>query len=267
MPDDPFRKLTPGETLDGIPAAAWNSFLDAAAAHKAASGAFTGRFLAGGSDGVIRVRNDTGHVLAQYDIAEPLAPLFNPATTSLAAFKRDLIIRVVLPTVADFRPRPFVVAQERIGIGKIGLAKIAGITPVKVDWIVETDDYVDLIHAEKTKVRSSPCGSARIVVMETAWSSRADKWGYVQLGVDFSGLVFGKAVNDIPKRSPSSADFSTADGFVQVYRLTGSPLDAVHTLSIGDFFNVYNRFGFVGAGKWVLCGWSGRAWHIVTAEC
>lgn len=268
-----FDKVAPGAPLN-IPAETYNTFIDVANDFRA-RGAGSGGALGGdfGKDGLVKVYNNTGATVDQYGVMSALTTKFTEATHGLKEFKRALCLNGTKPSIAtsSWRPHTFVVAQERIANGKFGLAKISGITPVKIDWISPLDRYMTVCHNNTSKGQSSPVGSAEIIATSGP-TSRSDRWDYVRLGGYFSGFAVGKTTTDVIRHAYDDPYLDTADGQVKFYRrsLDGSLLPYLKDCSeagLTESENVFSMVGSVPEDRWVLCNFFAGEWWITSAEC
>ena len=123
-----IKKVQSGDKLK-IPAAAYNSFVDAAEAHKANMFKQSpGKDQPG--DNLVLVKNTTPYNKNTGDTLGIDGPLFGP-DDNLNEFKYNLALKGVTPTKADHAGK-FAVTAEPIAAGKIGRAYVAGICPARV---------------------------------------------------------------------------------------------------------------------------------------
>lgn len=243
-------RLRPGDRLASIPAATWNNFVDAAefVREQRTFGAAAG-LAAGSSFGLVPIRNDSGSDRTQFQILRPSGFLFTPSQNP-RGFKNAPALIGSAPT-ADETER-FVILQEPIRAGEVGRGLILGTTAVQIEVIDEDDDYASSISANCEILRSQPYGSTWIAYKE---SGTGTKWAYVVHGIQGSQFLLGKT-------AASHAKGTT--GTINVYRGTTAGSE---TFTGGDTLSIYNRFGDIASGKWVIACRFQRLWHIICAEC
>jgi hypothetical protein len=153
MTGDPFRRVQPGNPLQ-IPAAAYNAFLDAAAAQQRnqQTGVRSGNAESRSST-LIRVRNVSGRDLKQFEVLGIDAPIFEPQD-ALEAFRREITFRGVVPDEDEHSGR-FVVLQEPVPNSGVGLAVVVGLT------IARLHDPDDGPEGQYADVREDVCTSVR----------------------------------------------------------------------------------------------------------
>ncbi|HUS48333.1 MAG TPA: hypothetical protein VM098_09440 [Phycisphaerae bacterium] len=176
MSGDTLNKVQPGDPLK-IPAATFNSMIDAAAAHRAR--AHDVRQLpqpAVPHNTVLLVQNSSG---ADRDRGEVLGidgVVISP-TDNQDEFEQRFALDGATPT-ADHAGR-FVVLAEPIPTGELGRAYVAGACPVRIDVQDEAHLYADVTDGDASKLTSGAFGSALILWAE---SGTGTKWAVVQLG-------------------------------------------------------------------------------------
>jgi len=176
MAGDSHKHVHPGDPLK-IPAATFNSMIDAAAAHRAR--AHDVRQLPQPSvphNTVLLVQNSSG---ADRDRGEVLGidgVVISP-TDNQDEFEQRFALDGVTPT-ADHTGK-FVVLAEPIPASGLGRAYVAGACPVQIDVKDESHLYADVTDGEASKLTSGALGSALILWAE---SGTGTKWAVVQLG-------------------------------------------------------------------------------------
>jgi len=127
---DPLREVRPGDPLE-IPAEAYNAFVAAARAHRIRGSLFQSEPLGsiGPQNVLVRVKNTTGQLCPRFGVMAVSGNVFDPTAASQYQRTNDQI--ALLGHVAGTKPTsPWVVAQEPIPDGQIGLAMAAGVTLV-----------------------------------------------------------------------------------------------------------------------------------------
>lgn len=176
-----LRKVHPGDQLR-IPARDYNSFVDAAIAHRRSEGNLLGgdNSLAPWPACVVLVRNDTDDEVDRFAVLGIDGVLFT-AADNLGEFTNRPAVKCVVPT--STHTDRFVVTTEPIAQGKIGRAVIAGITPVKLDVQSETDKFASAT-VVTTSLKSSAFGTAQILYREPGTGVQ---WAIVRFPVGGSG--------------------------------------------------------------------------------
>lgn len=177
MAGDVFKKVQPGQRLE-VTAEAFNAFLDAARAvreHKQ-FGTEASQFCR--QSGIVRVKNVSGVDQVRYavlGIAEPIiSPLIN-----LDEFKRQVTFDGIIPGIYVHEGR-FVILHEPLAAGRIGLAAIAGVTPVRL--LVDPAhlyEFAGPIAGDTSKLQNVPHGSARVLWVESGGPT--ERWAVVRL--------------------------------------------------------------------------------------
>jgi len=194
-----MRKVKQGDTFNPS-AGTWNSFIDAAQAHKMGSHNVTES--AGNVKGVniITVRNSSPHDL----------PVFAPVLTAELAiepvgderqFFTDRICPTfnVVPVDLAEKPGTFMILTEPILAGQCGKAMLYGVMSVRVNIIDENHFYAS---AEYGTDKLSSCydGPMKILFKQTG---TGEKWAVVSLNVDDESIIVcNNSAEDI---YPSSA--------------------------------------------------------------
>jgi hypothetical protein len=181
MPD-PLRKVHPGQELaDNITAAAWNAFVDAAAAHRAGQLAqLADAFGAAADSSIIVIRNDSGGARDRYDILALSNVVFTPAD-NLNSFQTAVAWIGSLPTLAHVGK--FALLLEPAATSRFARAAIGGtwVTKIQVDHVQHT--HAD-VAPSSARLTSNWFGSVEILYKE---SGTGEKWGVVRFGSEFWG--------------------------------------------------------------------------------
>ena len=185
--------VRPGDPLE-ITAGTFNAMLDAAKAHRGGRhglGRTARPDLRQGN--IVLVRNDSGFDLDRYSVLGLSGTLFDP-TTEAVSFQREIAVTGVIP-VPGTHDDNFVVLQEPIKNGDLGLAMIAGVTIVKV-WVASAEangifTYAR-IQAAAASLEKSPSGPAKIITIE---AGTGNKWALVSFG-HAKPVTWAKAADD-----------------------------------------------------------------------
>jgi len=184
VPGGPLNKVTKGARL-AIPAEAYNSFVDAAVAHRERGRIGGNPLVATPGSGVVRVRNDSGLDRGRFDILSPESAPLAPLTPSVAIeeFLRVIVLGAVTPTLAHSGRA--LVLLEPIAANRVGLALADGVTHARVRMIDDRDRGADVDAADPTVLRSCSDGPAQLLWVQP----RAERenptiaWVICRLGV------------------------------------------------------------------------------------
>ena len=184
----PLNKVRAGDPLV-IPAATFNTFIDAAREHRARQ--HTTRVPpshAARDRAVILVRNETGALGPRYGVVGLDGPIINRADNAVQFFER-IALRGALPSAAH-RGR-FAILLEPLAPLAIGRACIAGITLAQVWMASESDPFADLELGDVTRLRSGALGGAQLLWIEPpeARDTPNIAWALVRLGGGGAPLV------------------------------------------------------------------------------
>jgi len=174
-----LRKVQIGQKLS-IPAAAFNSFVDAALDYRRRT-AHIGQKAEPSfrPASMVLVRNDSGSNQNRLAVLGIDSPIIDPATNE-NEFKNRVAFSCVMPAASTHEGR-FVVLAEPIAAGKTGRAYAAGVCPV---FIVVPEHAVAYKRAEiydsfTNGLVVRPHGSASILWRQAGWGG---KWAIVRLG-------------------------------------------------------------------------------------
>jgi hypothetical protein len=174
---DAFKKVQAGQRI-AITAEAYNAFIDAAQAvreHKQ-FGTEASQFFR--QSGIVKVKNASGADQARFAVLGLSEPIILPAANA-AEFKRQVTFEGVVPA-KDEHEGKFAVLLEPIADGKIGLAVIAGVVPVRLKVDPEQlYDRAEIIDADAGKLLNVPHGSARVLWIDAIGSE--ERWAIVRL--------------------------------------------------------------------------------------
>ena len=176
---DAYRKLSPGDVLKSFPSSSWNDLLDMARDWKATRNAITSKTAGLGLESartLVPIKNATGSDVDRYGVLALSDFLISPSA-HLQNFKNRPAFEGDTP--AATMAEKFVVLQEPIGSGKIGLGLLAGVTAVQIDVTQAHHCFADTVPGDATKLRSCLWGPVEILVKE---SGTGTKWAYVSLG-------------------------------------------------------------------------------------
>jgi len=170
-----LRKVSAGDPLS-IPADAYNSFVDAARAHRGGVAMDAGQPGARAvQPATIKIKNTSGADLDMFSVVGVDGILFGPAD-NLDQFKREPVLTAVTPTTDH--AGAFAVLLQPVAAGKFGVACVDGVVQVRVNVTDEAHDRADVLDGDATKLGSSADGSARIIWKE---AGTGDRWAVVRL--------------------------------------------------------------------------------------
>jgi len=177
MAGDAFKKVQPGQRLE-ITAEAFNAFLDAARAareHKQ-FGTEASQFFR--QSGIVKVKNASGADRGRFAVLGLSEPIILPAANE-TEFKRQVTFEGVVPAKNDHKGK-FAVLLEPVAAGKIGLAVVAGVVPVRLQVDpAKLYDCAEIIDGNTQALRNQPHGSARVLWVEGTGST--ERWAVVRL--------------------------------------------------------------------------------------
>jgi hypothetical protein len=180
MARDQFSRVSPGDQLAGLPSQPWNRMLDLV---RPGAGGGAGPGAGGWTPVEFPVVNTTASALAQFGILQVGAPLVTHATDA-EAFKAQDILKGIAPA-AD---KPFVVFQEPVSAGGVGVARILGLTKVLVNITNAAHRFAGPT-TSTTKLTSAVSGPVEIIHPPAggSGSGAGDQWCTVLLGGAGSG--------------------------------------------------------------------------------
>lgn len=177
MAGDVFKKVQPGQRLE-ITADAFNAFLDAARAvreHKQ-FGTDASQFFR--QCGIVKVKNVSGSDQARFAVLGLAEPIILPADNE-SEFKRQVTFEGVVPA-KNVHTGKFTVLLEPVAAGKIGLAVVAGVVPVRLQVSpAQLYDWAEIIDGSTQALVNQPHGSARVLWVEATGST--ERWAVVRL--------------------------------------------------------------------------------------
>ncbi len=178
MSGDAFKKAQPGQQMI-IPARAYNAFVDAAMAHQTNVPVGGGGRMPRQHLGNVLILNKTGADLDEFSVVGLGSSIFEPTDTQkTATFKAQVGFEGETPATASHTGK-FAIILEPIADDAIGIARLSGVCPVKID-ITDTDHaYADIDNGDTGNLNSSETGAAQILWAE---SGTGEKWAIVRLG-------------------------------------------------------------------------------------
>jgi hypothetical protein len=185
---DTLKKVQSGQRLN-IPAAAYNTFIDAARdfQHRSANIGREAESVRRQAD-IVLVRNDTGSARQQFDLLGIDGPLVAPGGNE-HEFRSRVAIKGVTPA-QDAHNCRFVIMAEPLAAGKIGKAFAAGVCQVRLsvdedkDWL-----FAEIDDGECSHLVPSLDGSVSILWRE---GGTGVQWAIVRLGQQVKQILFGK---------------------------------------------------------------------------
>lgn len=179
MAGDDLRKVTRGTPLK-IPAAAYNSFLEAAAdLRNRRLGNKPGSVPHDTRPGILYVRNDSGEHLGQFGVLGLNGIVISP-TDNEREFRSRLVMSGVTPSKASHRGR-FCVLAEPIKQGRIGRAYVDSFCPVRLNVQGEQQEprFAEIKDGSTEHLTASVFGSASILWRE---GGTGEQWAVVRFG-------------------------------------------------------------------------------------
>lgn len=174
---DAFKKVQAGQRI-AITAEAYNAFIDAAQAvreHKQ-FGTEASQFFR--QSGIVKLKNASGADQVRFAVLGLSEPIILPSANEIE-FKRQVTFEGVVPAKNDHRGR-FAILLEPIADGKIGLAVIAGVVPVRLKVDAEQlYDRAEILDGDAGKLLNVPHGSARVLWIDAIGS--VERWAIVRL--------------------------------------------------------------------------------------
>lgn len=235
MPGDPSAFVRAGQAVD-FSAATHNAFVEAAryARTRINGGRFTPLEVAERGI-VIPIRNDSGADRNRFDVLAHNGAVFS-SSENLPQFKSRPALKGIVPTYPAHFGR-FVVLQEPVKSGRIGLAMVAGVTAVQLNLAdsdaVSGHDWADIDDGQAGRLKTGATGAARILEKPT---STGIGWGLVLLGVTApSALVCRTPAGGIPASTGIAFPYTPGVASCDVARWNGGNL-----IDAGWNFSVYN---------------------------
>ncbi len=176
-----IQTVQPGQPF-APSATAWNSFIEAANAHKSSAAKPTQRPKANRqyNGNLITIQNKSGEVVEQYHALGLGNPLVLPEDNE-DEFRTRIVLEGVEPS-ADLAGR-FCIVQETIAVDGFGLAMVSGTSLAWIDLAGEADTHVEL--DEGTALVSSTSGTAAILWVSGGVGeadATGEQWAVVRFG-------------------------------------------------------------------------------------
>lgn len=183
MAGDDLRKVSRGAPLR-IPAAAYNSFLDAAADYRNRLMGQESDFLQRDTKtGIVYVRNKSGSDQDRFAVLGIAGTVITPEENE-REFKSRIVFDVKKPNEVDEfhadHEMKYVILQEPLKNNAVGAGMVCGVTPVKLDVKDENDDYAGFKEGQTGFLETWYVGTARILWKEPG---PGRKWGIVRFPV------------------------------------------------------------------------------------
>ena len=159
---DPLRKVQSGDPLV-ITHEAYNAFVDAANAFQQSLHAGGQPAMPRGVDrGMVLVKNNSGAAVGRFGILGVDGVVIDP-DVNLPAFKQRIVLSGVTPADSTHDAK-FVIVQEPLEDGVVGLARAAGTSLVQlnIDDTIDVTDQADVV-AATTHLENQSGGSAAVV--------------------------------------------------------------------------------------------------------
>jgi len=179
---DPLKRVQRGQPLR-IPAETFNTFIDVAKAHQQAQQRSGVRHESLLSPGVILVQNNSGIDVDQYEVLGISGVIIDPDDNE-DEFRRQVALTAITPAASH--AGKFVITAEPIADGEIGQARVAGVSPVMIDWPTDGNDYKLADVSGWGFLEASWLGSAQVL-----WRAGGTgvQWAIVRFGISPFGAV------------------------------------------------------------------------------
>ena len=178
-----MQKVKSGDPLK-IPAAAYNSFIDAARDYQ---------FRARNRQSAVKrplppgnlayIKNDTAVNCQRFNILGVNSVLTLPSD-NLQAFKNGTVLNGIKPAKLDHSGGRIAILNEPIPAGRIGRAYVSGVCPVQIDMISESHRTAEVKEMQAEHLQSSDHGSLGILWAEPGTGL---KWSLVRFGAGGGG--------------------------------------------------------------------------------
>lgn len=179
MAGDDLRKVAHGQPLR-IPAAAYNSFIDAAADYRNRTVGMEGEYKQHDTKtGIIYVRNDAGVDLEQFAVVGLDGLVIGPDDND-REFRHRVVMKGVKPD-EDKHQGKFAIYVEPVASGKLGRAVVAGLCQVKLNVPNEENEprFAEMEDGVTGNLKATTYGSAVILWRE---GGTGVQWAVVRLG-------------------------------------------------------------------------------------
>lgn len=196
---DPNKKVRRGERLQGIPAAAWNGFVDASKARRndlVNNGAGPNALGDTRQTGIVLVQNVGDALVDQFGVLGLGPPIILPADNE-AEFVRRPTFEGDVPVKATHGAR-FAILLEPIASGDIGKAVVSGVTVGRVHvttaQLADPPMRAEIDDTDSSRLALSASGPAEVLWQETL-EAEGDAWALLRLGgvsalSDCTGLMW-----------------------------------------------------------------------------
>lgn len=211
---DPLKKVLPGQDIS-IPAEAYNSFVDAANAHRGSrSISASSSSLLSRQSGVIKVKNTTASAIDRFKPVGLSGMVITP-TDSLQNFQNTPVFTGVAPGSSTYLGK-FAVLLEPLAADAIGDAVVSGIVVSQISVGHTAHDRVDVSLAGGASLVSAFYGSGEILYAE---SGTGTKWALVRVGpwvapqvkaIASASIAAGSSGNVAIQRAGSATETVTA---------------------------------------------------------
>jgi len=211
----PFKKVARGQTLS-IPADDYNACIATAKAyHQGLGGAPSPpQRPTGNSPSRLFVKNVSSTDAPRFAVLGIESVVFTPSD-NLDEFQNAPTLTVTTPTTDDHTGN-FVIAQEPIPAGQIGLAVLQGLTACQINITDEDHTHADVTNEDNTQLTSGSSGAARILHV----NGTGTQWALVALGTsqpiaDYGQLYMTSAWSHTGSGEETigwNADGSSSDG-------------------------------------------------------
>lgn len=227
-----LERLKAGQRLDGIPARAWNAFVDAAEYVQALQSGLGGSTRRPARQStIVKVKNNSGTDRDRFDVLG-IDDWFPSPSQNANQFKTGPVLHGVTPD-ADVHRGKFAILLEPAPAGKIVSGCVAGVCTAKVDVPSETElmTHADVKDGNAGSLLAEYYGSAKILKIQSGTGIR---WAQVHLGPVNSLRRFEMtAALSLPQTGQGEASVTDLDWDASSGRadaLTGRTFTAVDTM-------------------------------------
>lgn len=174
-----LKKVQPGDAF-AMSADTFNTFVDTANKVRSMKDGHVGALappMVDQSGEIVLVKNSSGAAVGRFGILGINGPVFSPADNE-NEFKKRVVLDGVAPLLADHLGR-FVITCEPLAEGKIGRAKVTGVTPVTINIVNVDHEYADIEDGNTSRLIS---GSGSAYILWPRGGSTGEQLAVVRFG-------------------------------------------------------------------------------------
>jgi hypothetical protein len=224
----------------------------------------------------ILIRNTSGGNLSRFAVLGLASPPISPST-NLSAFQNTLALDGAVPATGTHDGR-FVILDEPILNGKLGLATVSGVAICQVSVATAGQQYADISDGKTAYLAAADSGAARILWIE---SGTGTKWALIDIGAGGGGTgislakvqatpIVGEAVysvKDCDQSGTVSGDAYQAKIFHSPAHLTADLIEFAPILVINQIVPVATISGSkVIMLTFLYVGTAGSIYYDTTGE-